>query len=409
MGRIYKRGAICWGYWTDAQGAAQRRSLRTKDPAVARARLRELELATSHPTAYTGHTLGQALEGLARAMTGAPEGTVNCYAGKARHLVRVLGADLRLASLTRDRVQDYERQRRAEDAHPSSIAKECVVLRRALSEAIERKLWTGDPRAIVPSIRFRYEPRERWLIESEAAALLAALPPHRRLWAAIGIYAGLRDSEIERLEWSHIDLARGVLRAPGRKTVASWRRIPIAADLALLLSPLADGATGPVVEPWASVRRDLSIAMTTVIEGAPRRRRSATDIAEQGEVRPRPEAAHITPNDLRRTFASWLIQRGVERLVVAHLLGHSSTRMVERVYGRLADTTYRDAVDLMPRLCTAGVQQPVRLQAGQAVEAKRRSADSSSRNVQVVVPKDRVELPTRGFSVCVSTKLRVVK
>ena len=37
-------------------------------------------------------------------------------------------------------------------------------------------------------------------------------------------------------------------------------------------------------------------------------------------------------------------------MTVAHLMGHSSTRMVELVYGRLSDETYQDAVAQMPRL-----------------------------------------------------------
>ena len=62
---------------------------------------------------------------------------------------------------------------------------------------------------------------------------------------------------------------------------------------------------------WPNVRRDLAVACRHA--GIPR----------------------VSPNDLRRTFASWLKQRGVDSMVVARLLGHSSTAMVERVYGRL--------------------------------------------------------------------------
>ena len=42
----------------------------------------------------------------------------------------------------------------------------------------------------------------------------------------------------------------------------------------------------------------------------------------------------VSPNDLRRTFASWLKQASVDSFVVAQLLGHSSSRMVEMVYYR---------------------------------------------------------------------------
>jgi integrase len=49
----------------------------------------------------------------------------------------------------------------------------------------------------------------------------------------------------------------------------------------------------------------------------------------------------FTPNDLRRTYASWLVNAGAPLKVVANLLGHSSTRMVDLVYGRVADETQK--------------------------------------------------------------------
>ena len=58
----------------------------------------------------------------------------------------------------------------------------------------------------------------------------------------------------------------------------------------------------------------------------------------------------MTPNDLRRTFASWLKQAGTDSLTVARLLGHSSTAMVDKVYGRLDEATYVEAMRSMPRV-----------------------------------------------------------
>ena len=56
----------------------------------------------------------------------------------------------------------------------------------------------------------------------------------------------------------------------------------------------------------------------------------------------------MTPNDLRRTFASWLKQRGVDSMIVARLLGHTTSRMVELVYGHLNDNSLIDAVSALP-------------------------------------------------------------
>lgn len=418
MGRKYRRGRTWHGYWTDAAGRSHRASLRTTDAAVAQARLRQLELATTDPAAYSGHTLGAALDALFTAMATGNASTLSSYQQKARHLERLLGKDLELGQMTRDAVGAYARTRLAEGAHPGSVHKEMVVLRRALREATDRGLWRGDPRTVVPAIKSHYRPRDRWLTRTEADGVIAALSPpatekrlvriaamlSQRLWFQIAVFAGLRDSEIENLRWSHIDFDGRILQAPGTKTKGAWRKIPIGAELLASLEAAAEraadiGATSAsaVVEPWTNVRRDLGIALTTYVEGGPRRRR------KKGAP-PRPLRQKLSPNDLRRTFASWLVQAGVPLLVVAKLLGHSSTRMVEKVYGHLSDTSLRDAIDRLPG-CAAGVQ-PTLLQEGATgtdgtavaallVEEGRETAAGSP---VLTVPSPGIEPGTRGFS-----------
>ena len=61
--------------------------------------------------------------------------------------------------------------------------------------------------------------------------------------------------------------------------------------------------------PWGNVRRDLALACDKV------------------GIEP------CSPNDLRHTCATWLRQDGPPDLI-APLMGHADTRMVERVYGR---------------------------------------------------------------------------
>src|SRR5262249_1620872 len=63
-------------------------------------------------------------------------------------------------------------------------------------------------------------------------------------------------------------------------------------------------------EPWPYVNRDLARACKAA------------------------KVPKVTPNDLRRTFASLLVQDGVPLDVVAKLMGHASSAMVYRVYGR---------------------------------------------------------------------------
>jgi hypothetical protein len=48
-----------------------------------------------------------------------------------------------------------------------------------------------------------------------------------------------------------------------------------------------------------------------------------------------------SPNDLRRTFATWLRAAGAPTELIAPTMGHADTRMVERVYGRLSPDDLR--------------------------------------------------------------------
>lgn len=56
----------------------------------------------------------------------------------------------------------------------------------------------------------------------------------------------------------------------------------------------------------------------------------------------------VTLDDLRRTFASWSVQAGVPAKVIANLMGHTSTRMVDLVYGRVGPSDYEAAIAKLP-------------------------------------------------------------
>jgi len=55
---------------------------------------------------------------------------------------------------------------------------------------------------------------------------------------AIGAFAGLREAEIQRLDWSEVDLARGHIEVKAAKAKSARRRIiPILPNLAAWLRP----------------------------------------------------------------------------------------------------------------------------------------------------------------------------
>lgn len=311
MSRIFRRGATWYGYWRDAAGTKCRASLNTTDKEIARKRLRERELASNRPEDQT--TLGAALRHLLDVVyAGAREPTVRCYRQKARHLERLLDARVTLGKIDRAGVLRYRAHRLGEGAAPGTIYKELVVLRLALKEQ--------GIRDVVPAVSAEYVPRTTHLSPEQAHAVIASLPEHRRRWAMIAVYAGLRLSELAGLLWEDVDLAGGWLHVKGTKTKGSRRPVPIAAELRPWLE---DGGVGPVVDPWPSCTRDLKAACKRV--GAP----------------------PCSMNDLRRTFCSWLKQRGVDSLTVSKMMGNS-TRMVDAVYGQISADALRAAISQMP-------------------------------------------------------------
>lgn len=350
MGRLYQRtkSGPYWGDYTDPNGKRHQLSLRTRDRAVARERLRAAELAATPQARGRKQRLSDAIDHVITTLTDKAEGTREMYRAKGRRLFATLG-DPNVGDITRDMVQAYIAKRLSKDAaHGGAVAhtvqKELIVLRRALREAHERGILTVMP--ALPRFAPKYQPRETWLAVDQFERLVRALDAARALWASLAALGGMRAGEVERLRWHHVNLASNTIRVPGTKTEAARRSVPIAPALrARLEQARGPGQDELVVGAWGNVRRDLAAAVTRA------NTRAALAAADAGVVAP-PKLPRVSPNDLRRTFASWMVQQGVPLHTVATLMGHSSSRMVERVYGKLSREQLDAAILSLPAWVT---------------------------------------------------------
>ncbi len=407
-----------WYGWLYPPGSRRARyvCLRTLDRRAAASRLRQLEreqaVAADRPTNTTaqasGSVGGEAVrqapsytlkdafaDFLDFGCRGKSSATSGMYLQKARHLLRVLGSDVDVHDIALEDVDAYIRTREDEGAHGGTICKETITLRQALKWAVARKRYTGDPNAVVPQVKNVYQPRRRHLEIEEFGKLVAQLQPSHLRWTLIAVYTGARRSDVERLSWSDVDLQNGWIHLPGRKTLLADRTVPIPPGLREYLgeTPTRE-RKGPLVTPWSNAVRDLAAACT------------------------RAGIAKVSPNDLRRSYASWLKQGGEDSLVVARLMGHSSTTMVERVYGHLGNDNFRKAADKLPALpdtATAGSASVVTPSARQASQARphTKAAKAATRKptrktasqgvAETSVPGAGIEPATRGFSVRCST------
>ena len=411
--RLYqkKAGGTFYGWYFDpADGRRVTVCTKTRDRELAR-----LFLAKAERDAFEAHTTGRpapnsgASHSVADALqqyvslggSDLSDATWKMVGVKSGQLLRLLGGH-EVTALTIDHLQGYIETRLGEGAARETIRKELSVLRQALKLAHERGKLRHDPRLLFPRFRVRYIPRERHLTPEEAEALFQHLPEERRLWVLLAVLLGPRLSEVERADWRDVDLAGGWFRVRGTKTLLAHRRVPIPAPLRPHLEA-AQRPSGPIVGRWRNSWRDLARACR------------------------RADIERVSANDLRRTFASWMKQGGEDSAVVARLLGHSSTRMVDLVYGKLNDENYKTAVARLPALALPPVSSEwvaERAPTERAERAERQPAVSTATTTEnpenieapgtlqsrgplvsyeMSVPGPGIEPGTRGFSIPCST------
>ena len=192
-----------------------------------------------------------------------------------------------------------------------------------------------------------------------------------------------RLGETERARWEDIREDRTFVRLRGTKTELSDRFVPIAGQAAMtLLSHAvtnAQGEGGMLFQPWTNHRRDIA------------------DACKRASIE------RCSPNDLRRTFATWLRRAGISPDLIAPAMGHVDSRMVERVYGRLTPEQLREnLIAKMLPACSAGSTDSTKL--GGFGGQLPHSADSQAAYFTgSEVPRAGIEPATRGFSVPCST------
>lgn len=323
MYHLYRRGAV---WWVRIEG--ERKSTRQKTRIAAEAVAREWERQAADPAYAASHsaTIAGAVAALIedKRRSGRAAATLQIAREKGGHLVRLLPPHL--AGIDAAAVDGYITTRELEGAASTTIALELGVLRRSLKHAARRGEFSRPIESVMPiSYAPRYVPKTRWLTADELDALLGAMRPHRARHLAFVAATGARWGESVRAEVGDVDTARMTVRLRGTKTAASARTVPIAPIFAGLLARALDGAPGEgrLYAPW------------------PHYTERVQEAARRAGIAP------VTPTDLRRTHATWLRRAGVEPHLIAGVLGHTTSAMVERVYGRL------DAAGLGERIAAA--------------------------------------------------------
>ncbi len=327
MARLFKRGDVWYAWIGQSGGGTAKVSTQCSDKKAAEKRANELERESLDP-AYTAANNATTVEACneflgSRVRRGRAVGTLHHYRVKLGHVVRLMPA--RLGDIDAAACERFIEQRLREGAAQTTVKKEIRALGATLRHARRQGTYLRVVETVIPELEETYKPRERFLTPMELVALCNVLPHEKAAHVVFIVATGARWGESVRA--LRCDVAGSMVMLRGTKTKRAWRTVPVpptmriavAWSLANALAPsgLRDGlvllstSQDRLFGPWTNVRRALAVACGKL--GIP----------------------PVTPNDLRRTFATWLRVSGVTPDIIGAALGHTTSRMADLVYGRI--------------------------------------------------------------------------
>lgn len=264
-----------------------------------------------------------------------------------------------LAGVTECMVSEYLASLRAMVCASTYNGRVCVL--RELFRVLADKAGAFDDPWRGVRLRPEDSHSRRELTASEVRCLLDAAKSHDggkagivgdewRKLILLGVHTGLRLGDCCRLDWSEVDLVRGVIQLVPRKTKRHARgkpvTIPIHPELAQCLTAngAATGSAGAILPGiaalYAVARWRVSQELSRIFKAA----KIATSVRIDGRKRLTPEA---TFHSLRHTFVSFAANAGVPLHVVQSIVGHESTAMTRHYYHENLDAL-KSATDAIP-------------------------------------------------------------
>jgi len=206
--------------------------------------------------------------------------------------------------------QDVENFNNSGSASPIVTNRRLALLRALFNRAISHKKATENP---VTNIKFYPEnKRLRYLNEDEIEIVLKTCTDERlKIVLIIAIYAGLRKTELFSLKWDDINFTQGVIRILRSKN-GETRYVPMNSLVREALENAPRDSKNPYIFYMGEKDRQKDI------------RKEFDKLLKVCKIKD----FHF--HDLRHTFASQLVMKGVDLYTVAQLLGHKSLQMTAR-------------------------------------------------------------------------------
>src|SRR5260370_2326579 len=208
-------------------------------------------------------------------------------------------------------VEEMDNWLRSLEGSPKSRANYRANIGVLVSYATKRRMLDSNPILHTAKPKLPDNPPEIFAVDELRGLLEAAnrIAPDVVPMLAIGAFAGLRDAEIKRLDWSEADLVRSHIEVKAKKAKSARRRlVEMQPNLREWLRPYAE-MTGPAVPMNARQKVD--------------------------QVCNAAALARWPQNGLRHSFASYRQAASHDAPPLAGELGHTSPQMLYSTYHEL--------------------------------------------------------------------------
>jgi integrase len=218
-----------------------------------------------------------------------------------------------------------------------TLKREVGALSAAFNHAIKKQKWRIENPCLKAEIPKEPKGRVRYLTRPEAKRLLqAAELPYLADFIELALNTGCRKGELLNLKWENIDFSTRLIYLDQTKS-GDWQTVPINEEARQVLvrrmrlrEQICPNSRWVFFHMVPALNSKVGDRVKNI-------RKSFKSACNRAGIE------NFRIHDLRHTFASWLVMKGVPLFEVSKLLRHASIQMTER-YAHLAPDHLHDAV-----------------------------------------------------------------